>query len=160
MKRFKVHLVIKAEFFVLLSIIVFTPFFISRSVSVNASIQRGNSPWLSLDELGLASKSNRLSVAHVTTTGTTDRVSISSDGTQGNYSSARGSISGDGRYVAFESSANTLVSDDTNNKIDVFVHDHQTGQTSRISIASDGTQGNDTSTRSSISVDGRYVTFD
>lgn len=96
---------------------------------------------------------------HDRQTGQTSRVSVTTDGTQGNDSSDRPAISGDGRYVVFESSASNLVSGDTNGYLDVFVHDRQIGQTSRVSVASDGTQGNDFSKGSSISADGRYVAF-
>jgi hypothetical protein len=89
----------------------------------------------------------------------TNRVSVKLDGTQGNGDSSYPSISADGRYVAFTSRANNLVDNDTNNSQDVFVHDRQTGQTSRISIASNGAQGNWNSDYSSISADGRYVAF-
>ena len=63
------------------------------------------------------------------------RVSISSDGTQGNNHTDDPSISFDGRFVAFESDASNLVSEDTNSVSDIFVHDQQTGQTSRVSVA-------------------------
>ena len=42
------------------------------------------------------------------TFGTTTRVSVASDGTQGDYASYYPSISADGRYVAFESYASNL----------------------------------------------------
>jgi Tol biopolymer transport system component len=97
---------------------------------------------------------------HDRQTGETSRVSVASNGTQGNYWSWNPSISADGRYVAFESFSDNLVPDDTNGYFDVFVHDRQTGETSRISVASDGTQGNnDSQQRVSISADGRYVAF-
>jgi Tol biopolymer transport system component len=73
-------------------------------------------------------------------TGNTERVSIASDGTEANNLSNRPWISADGRYVAFVSGADNLVSGDTNNTQDIFVHDLQTGQTSRVSVASDGTE--------------------
>jgi Tol biopolymer transport system component/Ca2+-binding RTX toxin-like protein len=92
-------------------------------------------------------------------TGTTKRISVASDGTQGNDGSSNPSISADGRYVAFTSFASNLVSGDTNNNTDIFVKDLQTGTTKRISVASDGTQGNSYSYISSISADGRYVAF-
>lgn len=93
-------------------------------------------------------------------TGQTTRVSVSSNGIQGNGDSySISSISTDGRIVAFTSSASNLVSNDTNSRQDVFVHDRQTGQTTRISVAPDGTQGNSTSGAPSISSDGRYVAF-
>lgn len=89
----------------------------------------------------------------------TERVSVASAGTQGNEYSYSPSISGDGRYVAFGSSATNLVEEDTNKESDVFVHDRQTGITELVSIASDGRQGNGGSSMSSISADGRYVAF-
>ncbi len=92
-------------------------------------------------------------------TGTTQRISVASDGTQGNGNSYRPSISADGRYVAFESNDGNLVSGDTNSTDDIFVNDLQTGTTKRISVASDGTQGNNGSYTPSISTDGRYVAF-
>jgi Tol biopolymer transport system component len=90
---------------------------------------------------------------------TTTRVSLASDGTQGNGGSYSPSISADGRYVAFRSRASNLVAGDTNGNWDVFVHDRQTRTTTRVSLASDGTQGNDVSRNPSISADGRYVAF-
>jgi Tol biopolymer transport system component len=96
---------------------------------------------------------------HDRTTGQTTNVSVASDGTQGNSGSGSPSISSDGRYVAFSSLASNLVDGDTNPAWDVFVHDRQTGQTRRVSVASDGTQGNGKSYQSSISSNGRYVAF-
>ncbi len=70
--------------------------------------------------------------------GMTTRVSVASDGTQGNNSSGSSSesITADGRFVVLHSSASDLVPGDTNGCVDVFVHDRQTGQTTRISVAS------------------------
>jgi Tol biopolymer transport system component len=92
-------------------------------------------------------------------TNTTTRVSVASDGTQGNDFSDNPSISADGRYVAFESYASNLVPGDTNATYDIFVRDRQTNTTTRVSVASDGTQGNNGSSYPSISADGRYVAF-
>ncbi len=73
---------------------------------------------------------------------TTERVSVASDGTEGNGSSFDDrSISADGRYVAYKSEATNLVPGDTNGQ-DVFVFDRQTNTTARVSVASDGTAGN------------------
>jgi Tol biopolymer transport system component len=96
---------------------------------------------------------------HDRQSGQTTRVSAASDGAQGNGWSAFPSISADGRYVAFVSRASNLVSGDTNDTWDVFVHDRQSGQTTRVSAASDGAQGNGWSAFPSISADGRYVAF-
>jgi Tol biopolymer transport system component len=68
-------------------------------------------------------------------------------------------ISDDGRYVAFTSTATNLVTDDSNNVNDVFLKDRQTGVLTRISIGSDGTQGNDYSYVMDISADSRYIVF-
>ncbi len=87
------------------------------------------------------------------------RVSVDSSGIQGNGHSDWASISADGRFVAFESDATNLVSGDTNGWVDVFVHDRQTGATTRVSVDSSGGQGNDTSYLPSISADGRFVAF-
>jgi murein DD-endopeptidase MepM/ murein hydrolase activator NlpD/cold shock CspA family protein len=97
-------------------------------------------------------------------TGQTTRVSVASDGTQGNGWSEIATTSADGRYIAFVSQANNLVSGDTNDRRDlwgrdIFVHDRQTGETSLVSVASDGTQGNGPSYFASISADGRHVAF-
>jgi hypothetical protein len=99
-----------------------------------------------------------LPTAHADAPATT-RVSVHSDGTQANGHSYDPSTSADGRYVAFESYATNLVVNDTNGWGDIFVHDRQTGTTSRISVDSSGTQGNDDSYHPSISADGRFVAF-
>ena len=92
--------------------------------------------------------------------GTTIRVSVSSDGTQGNRDSDDPSISGDGRYIAFTSGSTNLVVGDTNGFSDVFVFDRMTGTCSRVSLTSNGNEGNRYSGHPSISEDGRYVAFD
>jgi Tol biopolymer transport system component len=92
-------------------------------------------------------------------TGTTSRVSRSSAGVQENDHSNAPSISADGRYVVFESDATNLVAGDSNGMSDVFVRDRQTGSTSRVSRSSAGIEGNGNSYDSSLSADGRYVTF-
>jgi Tol biopolymer transport system component len=97
---------------------------------------------------------------HDRITGETQRISVASDGTQGNGRSTRSSISGDGSYVVFDSLASNLVDGDTNGVEDVFVHDMRSGETQRISVVSDGTQGNDLSVWSSISSDGHYLVFE
>lgn len=89
----------------------------------------------------------------------TNLVSVGAGGTQANGYSYAPSISADGRYVAFTSAANNLVSSDTNNIDDVFLYDRQTNITTRISVGTGGTEGNSFSYIPSISADGRYVTF-
>ena len=96
---------------------------------------------------------------HDTTTGTTTRVSVDSVGTEGNGNSNNTSISSDGRYVAFSSSASNLVASDTNSQTDIFRHDTQTGTTIRVSVDSVGGEANNSSYDFEISSDGRYITF-
>lgn len=89
----------------------------------------------------------------------TRRVSVSSEGVQGDHDSNEPSISLDGRWVAFTSQARNLVPDDGKYRSDVFVHDLHTGTTRRVSVRSDGGEADAPSSRSSISADGRYVVF-
>ncbi len=96
--------------------------------------------------------------------GTTTRVSVSSAGVQGNNESHDANISPDGRYVAFDSRASTLVTDDTAlcgtvSCSDVFVRDRQTGVTERVSLSSGGEQGTGDSQSPAINESGRYVVF-
>lgn len=90
---------------------------------------------------------------------TTTRVSTSSAGVQGNQNSIMPTISADGRYVAFISDATNLVVGDTNDMQDAFIHDTQTGTTTRISVSTAGVEGNNVSTLVNISADGRYAAF-
>lgn len=89
----------------------------------------------------------------------TELVSVSSAGVQGNYASWKPAISGNGRFVAFNSGASNLVPGDRNGRMDVFVRDRKAGTTVLVSLAADGTQGNALSQYPSISRDGRQVVF-
>lgn len=122
-----------------------------------------------------------------TKTGQTARVSVSSKGDQGMELCATcpynqwvipdsfyPSMSANGRFVSFASLADNLVDADTNGTDDVFVHDRESGETTRVSVASDGSQSamqcetrslvclvpDQWQPRSSISADGRFVAFD
>ena len=90
----------------------------------------------------------------------TTRVSSSSSGTAGNGPSEAPWATADARYVGFSSSATNLVPGDTNFAEDLFLRDRTTSRTERISIATDGSQGQYPSMRPAISADGRYVAFD
>lgn len=96
---------------------------------------------------------------HNISAGTTLRVSIASDGTQGNNGSFQPSLSSDGRYVAFFSYATNLTNDAVSGGGDVFLHDLQTGVTRLVSMNADGSVGNGLSSYQTISGDGRYVAF-
>jgi Tol biopolymer transport system component len=99
-------------------------------------------------------------------TGRTRLVSVSSSGRQANRPSRMVSLSGNGRYVAFDSSATDLVAGDSNRQSDVFVYDMRTGRTRLVSVglghapsvcARCGNGGGSESPV--ISADGRFVAF-
>lgn len=105
--------------------------------------------------------------------GVTTRITVDNAGGQGDRDSrvhgllggtkVSRNISEDGRFVTFSSEARNLVTDDTNDDVDVFVHDRDTRETTRVSVDSAGNQGNRASGfffPPAISVDGRYVAFD
>jgi len=91
------------------------------------------------------------------------RVSVASDGAESHPASFVGGpiISADGRFVAFFSDAPDLVPNDTNRTGDVFLHDRQTGTTTRVSVATDGTEGNGGCDPGSVAMssDARFITF-
>jgi Tol biopolymer transport system component len=96
--------------------------------------------------------------------GATTRVSVDSAGNQSNGASDAAAISGDGRYVAFPSFASNLVPGDSNGTYDLFVHDRQTSETTRISMAADGSEANGSSQTGVLihvrmSDDARYIAF-
>lgn len=93
-------------------------------------------------------------------TGTKERVSVASDGTEGNGGSSHGSISADGRYVSFRSDATNLVPGDTNGETDIFRHDRQTGETVRVNVHdTTGAQTTASTTGARISGNGQHVAF-
>jgi Tol biopolymer transport system component len=100
-------------------------------------------------------------------TGTTRRASVDSSGTEGNDWSQEAVISGNGRYVAFQSFASNLIAGDDNTNSDIFIRDLKTGVTRLVSV---NTLGEEASAfcfyggvagtgGASISADGRYVAF-
>ncbi len=89
----------------------------------------------------------------------TERVSVDSAGMEGNGNSYAPSLSGDGHYVAFASTATNLVPADMNSSADVLVRDRVLGTTQLASVDSSGTHANDNSYEPSMSSDGRYVAF-
>lgn len=90
---------------------------------------------------------------------TTTRVSVTSAGLQRDGDGFGASVSAEGRYVAFATSAADLVPGDTNGVLDVFIHDRATGATERVSIATDGAQANSDCLGAYVSEDGRFVAF-
>ena len=93
-------------------------------------------------------------------TGTTWRVSVNSSGVEANQGASDGSISGDGRFVAFSSNSTNLMDEDTFSLTYAYVHDRQTGSTSILSMYPDGYLMVGRSYAPSLSFDGRYVAFE
>lgn len=92
--------------------------------------------------------------------GKTTRVSVATNGHQGNDGSGFPTISADGRFVVFHSYATNLVPGDTNGAFDIFLHDRQTGKTTRVSVSSSGSQANgDSSYHFAIAPQGDKVGF-
>ncbi|MEW6278402.1 MAG: hypothetical protein AB1758_07275, partial [Candidatus Eremiobacterota bacterium] len=98
----------------------------------------------------------------------TFRVSLADDETQGSFTGITTplganscGISADGRFVVFDTDAHTMdpTSADTNGVSDVYVRDRQTGQTRRVSLAPDRSQGLQGSFNAVISDDGRQIAF-
>jgi hypothetical protein len=92
-------------------------------------------------------------------TNATTRITLPG-GVQSNGDSQSPSLSGTGRYVSFSSSATNLVPDDDNGTRDVFRLDRQTGTIERASVSTAGVEGNDYSSSSTITPDGRYIAFE
>lgn len=94
------------------------------------------------------------------TAGTTSLVSVSSSGVPANNESYTPSISADGRYVAFDSSATNLTAGAVSGNSGIYVRDTQAGTTERVDLANDGTVANGNSSGpTAISADGRFVAF-
>jgi len=92
--------------------------------------------------------------------GVTLRASVSTTGEIANGPSRHPSISNDGRYVVFESTASNLVPDDDNGVADIFIHDVIASKTSRVSLTALGAEANGGSFNPDISGDGTHVAFE
>jgi Tol biopolymer transport system component len=149
---------------------------ITSRVSVDSAKAQGNFdsryPWITSDGRHVVFESLASNLVpqdtngspdvfvHDRLSGITTRVSVDSAGTQGSSASVSPSISANGRYVTFRSFASNLVPLDTNARVDIFVHDRESGTTARVSVGSAGAQADANSFLSSISSDGRYVAFE
>ncbi|MEW6281662.1 MAG: hypothetical protein AB1758_23840 [Candidatus Eremiobacterota bacterium] len=96
---------------------------------------------------------------HDRKTGTTWRASVDSQGRQAEGRSGSPSLSADGRYVAFESSAENLVSGDTNGARDIFLRDNWLQETTRASLGAEGVQADADCSSPSLCADGSRVAF-
>jgi hypothetical protein len=91
--------------------------------------------------------------------GVTTRVSTDASNSEANGGSYAPSVSGDGRYVVFQSYASNLVTGDTNETSDVFVKDLVSGAIVRTSVSTAGGEGDHESYVGSVSADGGVVVF-
>jgi Tol biopolymer transport system component len=82
------------------------------------------------------------------------------DGTFANGHSLNPAVSGDGRFVAFDTTANNLVERDDNLDTDVLLADRDAGTFETISADCMGFTGSGHSTYPAISPDGRFIAFD
>lgn len=92
----------------------------------------------------------------------TSLASKSSAGAPGNNGSSLFSapgISKNGRFVAFASRASNLVGNDLNGRQDVFVRNLKSGNTKRVSVASNGAEADDLSESAALSADARFIAF-
>ncbi|NIW44429.1 MAG: T9SS type A sorting domain-containing protein, partial [candidate division Zixibacteria bacterium] len=99
---------------------------------------------------------------HDRLTGMKEIVSVSTAGQQANahtFGSLGKYMSDDGRFVTFATTADNLVSGDTNGEADIFLHDRHLGTTQRISLSSGGPQANGGSSGPAINTNGQYVAF-
>ncbi len=95
-----------------------------------------------------------------TVSGATELISRGMSGAPANGMSDMADISGNGRYVAFNSGASNLVPGDTNGMVDVFVLDRLTGVIERVNVSASGQQTVLSCLSPRINGDGRYVSFD
>jgi Tol biopolymer transport system component len=100
----------------------------------------------------------------------TERVNVSTVGAEADAVTFRGIMSGNARFVGFRSRARNLVPRDTNDALDVFVHDRLASETRRVSVSSEGAQADATAfdrpsrwstfmSRPFLSANGRYAAF-
>jgi Tol biopolymer transport system component len=101
--------------------------------------------------------------------GVTTRVDVGPAGLEANGGAYQCAISGDGRVVAFDSSATNLVPDDANGVYDTFAHDRDpdgngifdegNGVTTRASVNACAFEGDGQCRSPAVSSDGRFVGF-
>ncbi|MFE7525593.1 TolB family protein [Kitasatospora sp. NPDC057542] len=107
------------------------------------------------------SHGNRLDVyVHELATGKLTKVNTDLPGTTTKWSSSNGVMTLDDRWVYFDSSADNLVPDDTNDAGDVFRRDLWTGRIERISLTRDGRQSTASSYGPYVDATGDTVIFD
>ena len=88
-----------------------------------------------------------------------ERVSVTSDGTESTDFSGVASVSGDGRFVVFVSSAPNLVPDHPDNLSDIFIYDRETSSLKLVTRGLNGADANDSSGYPTFSANGEFIVF-
>jgi hypothetical protein len=92
-------------------------------------------------------------------TNTLTRIDIGADGAQGNGHTYWPTFSADGRYVSLLSTSTNTGAPVTPGRAHAYVHDRLTQQTTRVSVAPDGSEPNADVSNVQLSWDGSYVLF-
>jgi len=136
------------------------------NAGANAADQQCTRPTVSDDGTKVAFASDAVLAANTVSTTdiyvrntSTATTSWISSATTGRGASTNPYISADGNLVAFASATSTLVSNDNNGKIDVFVKNISTGNVTRVSTTSANAEANGDSTVPMISGNGNFVSF-
>jgi Tol biopolymer transport system component len=113
------------------------------------------------DALNLSSKAFGSSNIYLknTASGAVTLLDMTAIGTVADSNSTQPDISGDGRYIVFQSYASNLVAKDKNNDSDVFLKEIQTGTLKLVSATATGRTGDGWSGNPDLSSDGRFVVF-
>lgn len=116
--------------------------------------------FMSYDHSLVANDNNQSSdvFVHDRQTGVTERVSVGTGGVEADGNSDTPSISADGRYVAFTTTAGNLAPGDDNGTPDVYRRDRLTGET--IWVSRNSEKPARASFAPSISADGRLIAFE
>lgn len=93
------------------------------------------------------------------TTRTWSLVSVGPNGEKGNGDSSAGTISADGRWVAFSSYATNFTTGDTNGAADIFLRDRLSRSMLRVSTDATGNPTNAASSTPDVSDDARVVAY-
>jgi Ca2+-binding RTX toxin-like protein len=87
-------------------------------------------------------------------------VSSKADGTGVSLSSEEASVSGDGRFVVFQSGATNLTAGDSNGFQDIFVKDLHNGEIALVSKSAAGVAADGSSSHAQISLGGDWIVFE
>ena len=93
-------------------------------------------------------------------TGKTALVSVAWDGSPANYDTGSGTISSEGRYIAFASNASNIVAGYPGGQLQVYLRDRRISKNYLVSGPLDGSLPSEDANYPSISASGRYIAFE